>query len=186
MKSSIASKSFIKFLIYVIIFIGIIFFLLNPALDEIEKSKKTITDERKALSANYDEIASLQKIAKEQISFNAIKNTVLGYLPGSLNSSQFIVELEGLAKNTDITINNFSMNATSINTEKDPKKKKKSTTQQNDFSLNIKADFAKTMSFVAQMEKLSRFNSISTINITSTENNGADVTIKGSIYYEQQ
>lgn len=203
MTSNITRKSFIGFGIYALLFAAIIFFLLNPTLAEIEKNKKAIISEQKELTANYDEISSLQKIMQDQQGFENIKATVLGYLPASLNSSQFIVEVEGLAKKTDITINSVSMNATPSAVSKESKtttttttsdaEKKETTaaktkkgTQQNEFSLSTKADFAKTMSFIAQMEKLSRFNSISAISITSIENNGADVKITGNIFYEQQ
>lgn len=202
MTDSISKKGFFGFAIYAVIFTAVIVFLLNPALAEIKKNKKAIVDEQKQLTANYDEISSLQKIEKDKDVFDGIKNTVLGYLPATLNSSQFIVEVEGLAKKTDITINSFSMNAasSSVSTKKDTttatasndtgttavaKKKASGGTQQNEFSLSTKADFAKTMSFIAQMEKLSRFNSISTISIASIENGGADVNITGNIFYEQ-
>lgn len=189
MMNSISKKSLFGFIGYLAIIAAVVMLVLNPTLNEIEKNKKTIISERKQLAANFDEISSLQKIEKDKEGFSEIKKTVLGYLPETLNSSQFIVEVEGLAKKTDITINSVSMNATpsSVSKETDTTKKKtKGGTQQNEFSLSTKADFAKTMSFLAQMEKLSRFNSISTISIASVENSSADVKITGDIFYEQQ
>jgi len=200
MTNNISKKSLFWFLGYIVIFAAVIIFLLNPTLSEITKNKKMIKSEQKQLAANYDQLSSLQKIAKDKEGFGNIKDTVLGYLPATLNSSQFIVEVEGLAKKTDITIDSFSMSASpsSVSTAKTTgqvsndvgktdttKKKAKTNTQQNEFSLSTKADFTKTMSFIAQMEKLSRFNSISSISIASAENGGADVKITGNIFYEQ-
>ena len=206
MTKALPKKGMIWFLFYALLFAGIGFFLLSPTLKDIEKNKKEIVAEQKTLTANYDEIASLQKISKDKAGFDQIRDTVFGYLPAILNSSQFIVEVEGLAKKTDITINSVSMNAvsSSVAAEKTTakttdettktettktdttKKKTKGGTQKNEFSLTTKADFAKTMSFIAQMEKLSRFNSITSLSIASSENNGADVKITGNIFYEQQ
>ena len=197
----IPKKSIFGLVLYIVIFAGIIFFVLNPTLNEIEKNKKAIISEQKQLAANYDEIASLQKIEKDKEGFEAIKNTVLGYLPASLDSSQFIVEVEGLAKKTDITIDSVSMSATSSSVtplkettktaddadKKETTKKKTNTgTQKNEFSLSTKAEFSKSMAFLQQMEKLSRFNSISSISIVPLENTSVDVKITGNIYYEQQ
>lgn len=206
MTKTFPKKGMIWFLFYALLFAGIAVFLLNPTLKNIEKNKKEIVTEQKTLTANYDEIASLQKISKDKVGFDEIKNTVFGYLPATLNSSQFIVEVEGLAKRTDITVNSVSMSAASSSvvaekttakttdettktetTKTDTTKKKtKGGIQKNEFSLTTKADFAKTMSFIAQMEKLSRFNSITSLSVASAENGGADVKITGNIFYEQQ
>lgn len=195
MTDNSSKRNMLWFLSYFVVFAAIIIFLLNPTLSDIAKNKKAIIDQQKQLAVNYDEISSLQKIAKDKTGFEGIRDTVLGYLPATLNSSQFIVEVEGLAKKTDITIDGFSMNAsaTSVTATKTTgqtstdtvKKKAKTSTQQNEFSLSTKADFTKIMSFIAQMEKLSRFNSISSISIASAENGGADVKIMGNIFYEQ-
>ena len=198
---NIPKKSLLTFGIYLVVFAGIILFLLTPTLNEINQNKKNIIDQREQLSANYDEIASLQKIEKDKAGFEQIKNTVFSYLPATLDSSEFIVEVEGLAKKTDITIDSVTMSATSSAVDK-PKeaapastdttdkstttvtKKSKSGTQKNDFLLDTKADFTKSMAFVQQLEKLSRFNSISAISITPTDT-GVDIKLTGDIYYEQ-
>lgn len=196
----ISKKSLLGLAIYVAGFALIILFLLNPTLAEIEKSKQKIIEEQKQLAANYDEIASLQKIEKDKEGFEEIKNTVFGYLPATLNSSQFIVEVEGLAKKTDITIDSVAMNSasSSISTKKETtestsdtgkteasKKKAKNGTQQNQFTLTIKADFVKTMTFIQQMEKLSRYNSVIAISLVSVEGGNTSVAITGNIFYEQ-
>jgi len=204
MIENIPKKSLLTFGLYAVIFTGTIFFLLRPTLSEIEINKKNIIEQRKQLATNYDEIASLQKIEKDTAGFEQIKSTVLGYLPTTLNSSQFIVEVEGLAKKTNITIDSITMSAVSstfgattktttptTTDEGDKKttttstKKSKGGTQQNGFILSTKADFSKSMSFVQQMEKLSRFNSISAISITPTDA-GVDIKLTGDIFYEQQ
>lgn len=200
---SISRKSLISFGAYAILFAGVVFFLLSPALTDIENNKKNIIEERKQLATNYDEIASLQKIDKDKAGFEQIKNTVMGYLPNSLNSSQFIVEVEGLAKLTEITIDSVTMSATPTavggaktapKTEAEDTENKASTTtttkkakggtQQNSFLLSTKADFSKSMAFIKQLEKLSRFNSITAITIAPTED-GVNIKLTGNIYYEQ-
>jgi len=198
---SISRKSLISFGTYAILFAGVVFFLLSPALTDIENNKKNIIEERKQLATNYDEIASLQKIDKDKAGFEQIKNTVMGYLPNSLNSSQFIVEVEGLAKLTEITIDSVTMSATptsvggakvtpKIETEDTENKtatttkKTKGGTQQNSFLLSTKADFTKSMAFIKQLEKLSRFNSITAITIAPTED-VVNIKLTGNIYYEQ-
>ena len=201
MIENIPKKSMLTFAIYLILFAGIVLFLLTPTLKEINQNKTNIIDQRQQLSANYNEIASLQKIEKDSTGFEQIKNTVFGYLPATLDSSEFIVEVEGLAKKTDITIDSVTMSATSSAMDK-PKettptstdatdkstptstKKANHGTQKNDFLLDTKADFPKSMAFVQQLEKLSRFNSISAISITPTDT-GVDIKLTGDIYYEQ-
>lgn len=198
--NQISKKTVLKLLSYIVVFAAIVVFLLNPKLTQIEKNKKIISEKQKQLAENYDELASLQKIERDKEGFESIKNTVLGYLPSTLSSSQFIVEVEGLAKKTDITIDSVSMNAvsTSVSATKEAnkksddaektestKKKASGGTQQNQFTLVTKAEFSKAMSFIQQMEKLSRFNSISSISIVSTGANDTSIAITGNIYYEQ-
>jgi len=205
MIENIPKKSLYSFGAYALIFGAIIFFVLQPTLVDIENNKKSIVEQNKQLAANYDEIASYQKIEKDKAGFELIKNTVFGYLPTSLDSSQFIVEVEGLAKKTNVTIDSVTMSATSTtfgakktaaaapsddagdkkSTDSSSNKKTKGGTQQNSFVLSTKADFASSMSFIQQMEKLSRFNSITSVTIAPNET-GVDIKLTGDIFYEQQ
>jgi hypothetical protein len=95
--------------------------------------------------------------------------------------------MEGLAKQLGITINNFSMSETSsvVGDSKDTPKKKSGGTQQNKFTLSTNTNFSKIIELLKQMEKLSRFNSATSINIVSGDKGDVNATITGDIYYEQ-
>ncbi len=193
-------KSIITLAIYFVLFAGIFMFILKPSVDNTKKNKKLIAQNQKQIEANFDEIAAMQKIEKNKAEFDQIKSTVLNYLPTTLDSSQFIVEVEGLTKSLDITMDNFSMSETASvlggnkdntksgddsNSSAKNSKKSKSGTMQNQFTMTGKTNFAKTLQLLQQMEKLSRFNSISSLDIISQDDNGVNIKVTGNIYYEQ-
>lgn len=209
MISPFYKKSIISISIYLLLFFALILLILLPTSKKLKQNKILIKEKNATLENNFSKISSLQKVEKNIDEFNKINETVVGYLPPLLQSSQFIVEVEGLTNSLGITIDNFSMNATSSafdtgsktktetkssdsdlsssknNSNQKETKKKNSGTQQNQFTLSVQTDYNKALEFIKQMEKLSRFNSVSSINISSKEDNLINLKIDGYIYYEQ-
>jgi Tfp pilus assembly protein PilO len=192
-------KSIIILIVYVLLFIGIVLFLLIPTINNIQSNKAAIKEQDKEINDNYERLSSLQKNDKNKTEYDQIKNTVENYLPFSLQSSQFIVEVEAVAISLNLSINNISMSetssafssssskktdSTSENSEKT--KTKKTGAQQNQFSLSIKTDYPKAMDFLRQMEKMPRFNTINMVDISLAEENLINLKVSGYIYYEQQ
>lgn len=188
--SEFYKKSILVFAAFIILIFAMIFLFLKPAVSKNKQMKKEIQSKQLELDQDAQKLASLQKAEKNKTEIDEIARTVVKYLPNTLDSGQFIVETEGLAKNLGITIDNFSMNETSLafsgsDSDKKSKKSSKSGIMENGFSLTVAAPYEKALEFLSNMERLSRFNRIYSADILPNEAGSVNLKIVGKIFYEQ-
>lgn len=183
--SAFYKKTILLSVIYLGLFAALSVLLFLPSYTKLNKNKKIFAQKQTEFSTKVEDLSTLQKFSKNKDDFQNVVKTVEKYFPETLNSSQFIVETEGLAKNLGITIEGFSMNDISTgSSQSGSKKEDKKKSPETQFSLNGTAPYPKVLEFIVQMEKLSRFNALSALNITSGEDT-VNFQITGSIYYGQ-
>lgn len=189
MNTEAYKKTIITSVIYIAIFCLIFFFGLKPAISESKTIKDKITSNNTKISANSSKIEAINNITKKQKDFDKMEETVNNYLPDNLNSSQFIVEIEGLAKDLNFNVDSLSMSepttaekAAAAKTTKNTDKTAIGKSQKNGFTLSGKTEYASMVDFLSRMEKLSRLNTIDALDVTPDENS-LNFKITGNIYY---
>lgn len=190
MNTEVYKKTIITSVIYIAIFCLIFFFGLKPAISKSQTIKEKIVSNNTKIEANTSKIAAINNITKKQKDFDKMEETINNYLPDNLNSSQFIVEIEGLAKELNFNVDSLSMSepttaekAAAAKTVKTTDKNASSSkSQKNSFTLSGKTEYSSMVEFLSRMEKLSRLNTIDAIDITPEENT-LNFKINGYIYY---
>jgi len=176
---------------YTAIFIALIIFALNPSINSLKQHKQKLADSQNKLDETYLKLNSLQKIDKHPEEFKATSEVVNNLWPDNLDISRFIVQTENLAKTNNIILENFSVDEiknTAKSTAKDSdsetaKSEKKKTETGTQFTFSMQSPYNSTLSFIKGMETLSRFNSISSINLSGNDSGIISMRLTGSIYY---
>ena len=171
------------------------YFLLLPTYDRYQKDKKDNKAKEATIDANEAKIASLNTISKKGNDLDKMYDNVNNLWPDTLKVSDFIVQIEGLAKNTGLVIDSFSVDeqktdqkttaTASSSDDQDTSSgasKSKSNNSGTKFSLSFKSSYSNALTFIGSMETLARLNSINSISVASTQDS-LTVTISGVIYY---
>lgn len=180
--------------VYLVIFIAVIVFALNPSINSLKQNKQKISNNQNKLDETYNKLNTLQKIEKHPEEFKAATDMVNNSWPDNLDISHFIVQTENLAKNNSIILENLSVaeakksSAKSApkedgDSEKAVSEKKKTADTGTQFTFGLQAPYSSVLSFIKGMETLPRFNSISLINLSGNDTGDINLRMTGSIYY---
>lgn len=187
-------KTLINLAVFALLFFGVIFFVLMPTYQRYTQDKSTDAKKKNIVEENNTKINSLQKIAKNSDEFEKIYQNVSNLWPDNLNVSEFMVQIEGLAKDTGLVIDSFSIEEQKTIT---PTKAKSSDTDDNatatkstkttantgtKFTMTSKSEYSNVMDLILRMETLARLNAVSSINI-SAAGPSLSINIVGHIYY---
>jgi len=187
-------KTLINLAVFALLFFGVIFFVLMPTYQRYTQDKSTDAKKKNIVEENNTKINSLQKIAKNSDEFEKIYQNVSNLWPDNPNVSEFMVQIEGLAKDTGLVIDSFSIEEQKTIT---PTKAKSSDTDDNatatkstkttantgtKFTMTSKSEYSNVMDLILRMETLARLNAVSSINI-SAAGPSLSINIVGHIYY---
>lgn len=192
--SSTWKKTIIIVGTYLVIFIIVTIFALKPSIDGLKQNKQKVAAKQTELNQIYDKLDYLQKISKNSKDFESTEKIVNNYWPDNSDISQFIVQTEDLAKNNSLVLDNISINevkktkTSTTKGEADDSKQssaaKKSTAPNGlQFTFNLRTPYSSILSLIKGMETLPRFNSISSINLSGTEDGNINMKLTGMIYY---
>ena len=185
--TNLFKKIIIFFIIYLLILASVIFLFFMPQISNLKKDRQAFLDKQQELDQGKARLTSLQKINSKKDEFKTTSDTINTYLPDNLEISRFVVQIEGLAKDLGITVDNFSIEEkAATNTKNDSSKDSKDSKNKETgtkFSLSAKAPYPSIISFIKKMEGLARFHSISSINLSVSENGAVDFNTTGYLYY---
>ncbi len=192
--SRVFKKIIITASIYLVIFIAVIVFALNPSINSLKQNKQKVVSNQNKLDQTYLKLNTLQKIEKHPEEFKAARGMVNNSWPDNLDISHFIVQTENLAKNNSIILENLSVaeiKKSSVKSapkedggsEKATTEKKKDAETGTQFTFGLQAPYSSVLSFIKGMETLPRFNSISLINLSGDDTGIINLRMTGSIYY---
>ena len=187
--NTFTKKTLFIIFLYGILFAAFLYYGYTPINNQYKKNKADHLEKKDTIVKNDEKIASLQKIANNPKDFDKIFTDVNNFMPDSLRVSDFMVQVEGLAKDTGVVIDSFSVEEqkqtittkpTSEDSSATAKKTKVDTGTK--FTMVFKTTYPTMLNLISRMETLARLNSISTINITS---NGETMSVNfsGKIYY---
>lgn len=189
--NSFSKKSIFVLGLFAILFFGLSYFVFLPINDQYKKDKAEYAEKQETFNQNNDKITSLQKIVDKPDDFDKIYTDVSNFWPDTLKVSDFMVQVEGLAKDTGVVIESFSIDeqkqvaAPKVTDEDSAAAKTTAKTKTNagtKFTMVFSASYATTLNVISRMETLARLNSINSVGLTGTKD-GLSVNLSGTIYY---
>ena len=166
--------------LYVTLFAAFLYYGYSPISNKYKTNKANEAEKKESIVKNDQKIASLEKIANNSADFDKIFTDVNNFLPDSLGVSDFMVQIEGLAKDSGVVIDSFSVEEQKATTSSTSSKTKTDTGTK--FTMIFKTTYPVMVSLISKMETLARLNSISTINMTGNGDK-INVNLSGMIYY---
>lgn len=158
-----------------------LFFFILPQYNNFQHNKNKLNDLQQKTAQNSSKIAALKASSTNPTYLDKVYKNVNNLWPDNLNVSEFIVQIEGLAKDSNLVIDSFSIeeqkNATS-NTKSANQKNKPTGTA---FTLSFKSGYGDFIGFLVKMENMARLNSINNLSINSDSEN-LTINITGSIF----
>lgn len=185
---SLKIKIFLALYLAFIIAVG--YFLLFPNITKLASNQQLLAQKKSQFEINEDKISSLEKTNQSIAEFEQKNKTVIELLPDNPEVSSFVVNVEALAKSLDQNITNFTIDniltsskSKSTNTEDGEvaAESSKKSDKGIKFSINSSSDFSGFLNFISKMETLARFNTISSIEL-STKDLSLNYKLTGYIY----
>lgn len=158
-----------------------LFFFILPQYNNFQHNKNKLNDLQQKTAQNSSKIAALKASSTNPTYLDKVYKNVNNLWPDNLNVSEYIVQVEGLAKDSNLLIDSFSIEEqknTSISTVPVDKKNKQVGTS---FTLSFKSGYGDFIGFLVKMENMARLNSINSLNISSDSEN-LSINITGSIF----
>lgn len=164
------------------IIIAILVFLV------ILPSSLSIADNKKAIAKSQNELDSIQRKTDDLKKIARSKNTaemlqkINSLWPNDKEISAFIINLENLAKEQSLTFDNLSIAEIA---KAKPKKsgENKSSSSDIQFSFSTSGGYDQVMTIIRKLESFSRFNAVSSIQMTRKDQTTVSMQITGLIYY---
>ena len=173
------------------------FFITKSAIESYYQNKSAYDKKQDDLLTIYDKIEILQKNSKSSTNSANVISQVALLWPDNVDVSKFIVQTEELAKQKNFVIENFTISEKKITSNKstssssdsdssdsDAKAKAAKSTTITQYSFNVNTTYENALDIIKSMERLARFNAITTFNISGQEsNNTVNLNITGKLYY---
>ena len=188
---SFNKKSIIFSCFYLVLFGGLIYFVFMPALSRLKQNKATFDQKQQVLRNNYDKIESLQKIEKNPKEFDTLSTAVNELWPDNQDISKFIVQIESVAKDSNLVIDNFSVVESTVKKQKatddsgnaSSSNTKTKTDTGTKFSLAVKSPYSNIIDLIGKMETMARLNAISSIDMNYIDESTINLKLTGGVYY---
>lgn len=159
----------------ILITTGILFLLTRTEYENVSDSQKSYQDKLTTLNSQEKKLASLQKMDQDSAEVKQIQTYMEGLLPNDLNGSAFVASLEKLGNRLQVTPLSVSVNSNAAGS------KDKNLPSSYSFSVTFNTSFQNLTTFLAEMEKLERFNTITNISM-SPNDKGLGINLSGNIY----
>jgi len=199
------TKNFLAILILSLVILAAIIFLARPLIFQCLEIYKQNKDKRTEIESYEKNIANLKAVESqiEDISFTIEK--AKNFIPGEANISDFIVQLEAAAKESEISLAKIDLgedketsqaaqpaqgaeetgaqqnqSQTNQSSQQQPKQTKIIDipgTEETVISVGLKGKYSQLISFLNKMKKLSRFNIIKNLSIQGAEGESETITI---------
>lgn len=169
------NKILILIALGILVIAAICFFLTKSEYDK--KIALRTSTENKAITLNNqkEKLSSLQKLNKQPEEVKTAKDFSLKQLPDDVEATIFVSYLEKLGNSVQVTPLSVSVNSAAV------ENKSKTDPTSNVFNVTFSSDFPTLLTFISQMEKLDRLNTLSNLSLSPTESL-LNVTISGKIY----
>jgi Tfp pilus assembly protein PilO len=159
----------------VLITSAILFFLSRDEYGKLQDAKASYNEKQTILANQEKKLAALEQLDKESTEIQQIQASAEGWLPDDLNGSAFVSSIEKLGNRLQVTPLSISVNSTASSV------KDKNSAPSYSFSITFNSSFQTLISFLAELEKLERFNSIVNISMSPTDK-GLGISLTGYIY----
>jgi Tfp pilus assembly protein PilO len=150
---------------------------LIPFIQSIRENKEILSKKQTELLEKEEKILILKNWQKNSDKLKAKVEKINALWPNDKDVSKFIVDLENLANQENLTLRNVTVS------ESNSKSKSKNKRKEIQFSFDTKSDFGKDLATITQMERFSRFNTIKQINFNRDEEGLVTMKVTGTIYY---
>ncbi|MEI6498947.1 MAG: hypothetical protein WCO23_03215 [bacterium] len=157
----------------------IVFLIFLPSITQTETNKQTIIAKQEELETLDYRLQILQKRTHNSDVFNEINSKINNLMPNNTDTSVFIIQLENLANLNGTIINNLSI----TEPKADSKQVKTKQTQSIAFSFDVNTSYATLLNIIKGLESFPRFNTTTSINLITHDDNNISAQIKGVIYY---
>ena len=173
--------------------VAICCFVIKPVIFDIAEKYIKINDQQKELNALEEEKNTDIELKNNQEKITGMFNKVGTFMPVKLDSGDFVVQIENIAKNTnqnqtDIIIKNSSDSQTASSDDSAAKSSKagagKSEPKEANFVITQKGTFPDLINFMQNMEKMSRIYTLQGLSLTMGTDNTLETKISGTIYYK--
>jgi len=166
----------IQIIILLVSITSVLLFFIKPTINEIKSSKHSLKQKQTDLINSTEKYEALKKASKNEVSIAQIETKILGLYPDDKDISNFIINLEKLAKNENLTFNNLS-----ISEAKSSGKKAEASSVQFDF--NTSGSYQQINNIVKKLEQFARVNTINNLNLSIKGENDINLKVTGHIYY---
>jgi len=175
-------KKLILILILILAVESIIFsFVSMPLAGNIFEAKKTLVKKESELAGLKDKLAVLKETKANSAETDQIYRKAKDLWPDDKGVSNFIVNLEDLAKSEALTFDSIAIQeATAAKSAKAAKGKSSQAVQ---FNFNSSGSYEKMMNIIRKLERFDRFNRLTSLNLTTKEADNVAVKIMGEIFY---
>jgi len=161
-------------------------FAINPTLSTIANLRKQIDDDTFVEQKLVEKITNLSIL---QQNYTNIKNDlpmVFDAVPTSAQIPPLVAEVQAIAKNSNIKLDNFQTFIVDLSTKGTANKKYSSF----DFGFSSEGTYPDTMNFIDQLLNFQRVIiidniSISKINNKETDNGTLQLNLKGTVLFKQ-
>lgn len=173
-------KSLVLYLILLLTLLCLTtFFVVFPLISTIREDKKQLAETQLEYNDDENKAIALRSLEKNKDNLEAKADQIDKLWPDDKEVSNFIVDLENLANSQSVTLKNVAIGEATSSAKNDKKNK------QIQFSFDTKASFDQNLTIIRNMEKFSRFNSLSQINFSKDSDGLIIMKIAGLIYYGQ-
>jgi Tfp pilus assembly protein PilO len=169
------NKNFILIVCGILLTAGVLFFLTRTEYENILTLKQNYQDKNTTLQTDQSKLSTLQKLSDHPDEAKQIEEFSESQLPDDIDSSTFVSSIEKLGNTLQITPLSVSVSSTPVSS------KDKNSAPGYNFSITFNSSFQGLITFLAEMEKLDRFNSINDLSL-SPGDKGLSVNLSGDIY----
>lgn len=166
--------------IFVLVSVALVFFVLMPSLQNLRQNQTSLAEKQAVLTEKQTTLASLEKLNKNIGEFNMVYDNINNLWPDTTNVSGFIVQVEGLAKEQNIVIDNFSVDEANSSKKEGSDDISKGGTG---FTLTAKSTYPVFFDFLTKLQSMARLNSITKISLGQETGDSLSINITGKIYY---
>jgi len=158
MNAFIAKKIGVMLIVPLVAFIAFGYLFLMQK-QNLSRDKNTLSSLRQEVASNDQKIQNLSGLAKNKAEFEKTLQIINTYLPDTIESSEFVIQMENLAKASNIVIDTLSISGGADS-------KSSGKVKAIEFSATSRSNYGKVLEFISTLENLSRYNDISTITLS--------------------
>jgi Tfp pilus assembly protein PilO len=157
------------------------FFVLRPLISEYRESQTVYADKSNEVATMDEKINLLQIKQKNRDEIDKMSREIDKLYPDSPETSDFIIQIEKLANEKGVIINNLSISESKGSDTKKTKDAKDS--QGMTFSFDLSTSYNSLVDILRSLEHFERLTSLDNVNILSHNDDALNIKITGKIFY---